>query len=98
LQVKRKVDSALKNKQTVADMFNAVLQAHPNKEAIVFVDKQDHLTRNTKTTYTYAEVEAESNKGKECVRVSCACRVRVVCGVWCVCGGACACACACALS
>lgn len=66
-RVKRKVDSALKNKQTVADMFNAVLQAHPNKEAIVFVDKQDHLTRNTKVSntkvsYTYAEVEAESNK------------------------------------
>jgi fatty-acyl-CoA synthase len=61
-RVKRKVDSALKNKQTVADMFNAVLQAHPNKEAIVFVDKQDPLTRNTKVSYTYAEVEAESNK------------------------------------
>jgi acyl-CoA synthetase (AMP-forming)/AMP-acid ligase II len=64
------VDSALKNKQTVADMFNAVLQAHPNKEAIVFVDKQDHLTRNTKVSYTYAEVEAESNKGEE---RACAC-------------------------
>ncbi len=82
--MKRKVDSALKNKQTVADMFNAVLQAHPNKEAIVFVDKQDHLTRNTKTTYTYAEVEAESNKGKERMcRVVCRmCVVRVrVCRV-----------------
>ena len=83
--MKKKVDTALKNKQTVADFFNAVLQTHPNKEAIVFVDKQggllrstrpsarpvltpmllsaDHLTSNIKTSYTYAEVEAESNKG-----------------------------------
>jgi hypothetical protein len=96
--MKRKVDLAVKNKDTVADFFNGVLRTHPNKEAIVYVDKQgeedelpaspiqlslslslsvplclspqpvwlmhtDHLPSNTKTSYTYAEVEAESNKG-----------------------------------
>lgn len=52
--MKRKVDAALKNKHTVADFFNSALQTHPNKEAIVFVDKPGKLIPHSDSSQTYS--------------------------------------------
>jgi len=62
-RVRRKIQASLENR-TVVDHFRLAVAAHPDKEALVFVDSPAHLAERgvTKTSYTYAELEAESNK------------------------------------
>jgi fatty-acyl-CoA synthase len=62
LHIKRKLATIHGENKTTADLWQECVQKWPNKEAIIFIDKPEHLAARKKTVYTFAELDAESNK------------------------------------